>query len=239
MDAVCDGELTPEQRSDLDRCLDKNAAAQEIYIDHLWLCTQVNAWSRGRRAGEVGLARVAGRLRDNPTGWETAPDESAAGPPGGAVCSPVLLSSFLLNPLACYTFAALVLGLGLLAAWVWRAPDGGRSGQAGQLAAAEQMAAAQANTAIVARITRMRRPQPRPVATARRSPQNPADVPLGCLYELGPGAIEIEYKSGAKVIVEGPAEYLVNSASGGRAAVGQAPGDRQREASSGKGGLAR
>jgi hypothetical protein len=234
LDAVCDGELTPEQRSELDACLDKKLDLQEVYLDHIWLCTQVNAWSRGRRAGEAGLARVAGRLRDSAAGWEATTDETAA---DGAADSPRVIhpSSFILHPFAwlsgstvsSYTFALLVLGAGLLAAWAWRAPVSGRGDSAGLLSFPEQVAqqspqpaAPRSKPEVVAKITRMRGLKFGAWKHPDEAPADPSDVLAGCLYQMGPGAIEIVYNCGAKVVVEGPANYLVESANSGALLLG-------------------
>ena len=228
LDAVCEGELTPEQRSELDACLHQNPDAQEIYLDHIWLCTQVNAWSRGRRAGAAGLARVAGCLQ-SAGGGDGTNDELAADAAAGSSC-PVHDSSYLAQPFRwlaasaplSYTFAALVLGVGLLAAWAWKTPGVGRIDLAWQLPPAEQEAspspqpaAADAGPAIVAKITRMQGLKPGAWKYPLEAPTDPTDVPAGCLYRMGPGVMEIAYHCGAKVAVEGPAEYLVESANRG------------------------
>ena len=47
------------------------------------------------------------------------------------------------------------------------------------------------------------------------------DVPLGRKYELASGLMEITYDTGAKVILQGPVTYEVESARGGYLAVGK------------------
>ena len=47
------------------------------------------------------------------------------------------------------------------------------------------------------------------------------DVPLGRKYALASGFMEITYNSGAKVILQGPATYEVESASGGFLSLGK------------------
>ena len=49
-------------------------------------------------------------------------------------------------------------------------------------------------------------------------------VPLGRKFELASGLMEITYDSGAKVILQGPVTYEVESASGGYLAVGKLTG---------------
>jgi hypothetical protein len=48
-----------------------------------------------------------------------------------------------------------------------------------------------------------------------------ADVPLGRQYALASGLMEISYDSGAKVILQGPCVYKVNSKAGGYLALGR------------------
>ena len=48
-----------------------------------------------------------------------------------------------------------------------------------------------------------------------------ANVPLGRRYALGSGLMEISYDSGAKVILQGPCVYQVDSAAGGYLAIGK------------------
>ncbi len=55
------------------------------------------------------------------------------------------------------------------------------------------------------------------------NPQNvpPATVPLGRRYELASGLLEISYQGGAKVILEGPCSYEVDSSAGGFLSLGK------------------
>ena len=62
MDAVCEGELTPEQWSKLEICLERSPEVPRLLMDHVWLCTQVNVWSKGQRSAATGLVRIAGAM---------------------------------------------------------------------------------------------------------------------------------------------------------------------------------
>ena len=66
-------------------------------------------------------------------------------------------------------------------------------------------------------------------ATAFDSPA----VPLGRKYELASGLMEITYDTGAKVILQGPVKYEVESAAGGYLAVGKLTGKVTTEAARG------
>ena len=58
-------------------------------------------------------------------------------------------------------------------------------------------------------------------------------VPLGRKYELASGLMEITYDTGAKVILQGPVTYEVESTSGGFLAVGKLTGKMENEAAKG------
>ena len=47
------------------------------------------------------------------------------------------------------------------------------------------------------------------------TPDDPSDVLLGSWYEIDSGSVEIVYKTGVKVVVEGPARYQVDSPNSG------------------------
>ena len=55
-------------------------------------------------------------------------------------------------------------------------------------------------------------------------PQVVRDVPLGATYTLESGLMELTYNTGAKVILQGPVTYKVESASGGFLAIGKLVG---------------
>ena len=58
-------------------------------------------------------------------------------------------------------------------------------------------------------------------------------VPLGRKYELASGLVEITYDTGAKVILQGPVTYEVESAAGGYLAVGKLTGKVEHETAKG------
>jgi hypothetical protein len=73
---------------------------------------------------------------------------------------------------------------------------------------------------VVAKITRMRGVKFGAWQHPADAPADPTDVLPGCLYRVGPGTIEFVYHCGAKVVVEGPAQYLVESANSGMLLLG-------------------
>jgi hypothetical protein len=60
-----------------------------------------------------------------------------------------------------------------------------------------------------------------------------AGVPLGRKYAIASGLIEITYKTGSKVILQGPAAYVVESPNGGYLSVGKLTGEVTTETARG------
>ena len=58
-------------------------------------------------------------------------------------------------------------------------------------------------------------------------------VPLGRKYELASGLVEIIYDTGAKVILQGPVTYEVESATGGYLSIGKLTGKVEKKAAKG------
>ena len=59
------------------------------------------------------------------------------------------------------------------------------------------------------------------------------NVPLGRKYELASGLVEITYDTGAKVILQGPVKYEVESATGGYLSVGKLTGKMENKTARG------
>jgi hypothetical protein len=248
---LAEEQFPPEKAAALGELLQADSARPQEYVEFMLMVSGLHWISRDRADGEwvadaddsaadrLSLGNAPGPGRTLPI---AATDPAAL--PGPAPAAPACETLSWLGggvPL-CYAMATLLLGALIAASWTWPMPagrevsekawqgeaDGDRSGPAGQLSSAAPVArqapppaAAQAKMAIVARITRLRGLILGPWTRPDEAPRNPADVPLGCLYVMGPGAIEIVYNSGTKVIVEGPAKYLVNSANGGALLLGK------------------
>ncbi len=60
------------------------------------------------------------------------------------------------------------------------------------------------------------------------------EVVMGCQYALASGLLEITYDTGAKVILQGPANYEVNSATGGYLAAGKLTARVEKKAEGGR-----
>jgi hypothetical protein len=234
LDAICDGELAPEQRSKLDMCLDRNLDAQRIYLDHIWLCVQVNAWSRGKRSGKAGLARVASSLQKS----ADAGGEASVTAGGAVVEMPLQLtgsgvsrdgSPFVLgfpwllhlpggDALVAYLLAAVLLGSGIFAAWAWVASENGRS-SAGRAAVPRAAGHDERKQyVIVGEITEMVDCR---WADSKMALADGQDIVLGRKFDLLSGKIEIKYALGTRVLLQGPARFDVDFLHGGRLSFGK------------------
>jgi hypothetical protein len=232
--ALCDGTIDSQGFARLEQLLASDPAARRWYIDYMDLHDELSA----RHFGSVhGVAVPPGAAEEQAEQKaETKTDDSGAmndRSPGTAPSarrssfvihhssfSAGLLSSPLLSsPLLSYAIAVLMLAGGILGAWAWKVSDtqdAAARGQSSPLLAAQPLesGALPAGTAaaIVGRITAMvdcRWSDPRAAAT------DGAAVPLGRTYALASGILEIRYRSGPDVIVEGPALYEATSDRGG------------------------
>ena len=228
LDAVCEGELTPEQWSKLELCLEQSPDAQRILMDHIWLCTQVNAWSKGERWAMAGLARVAGTLR---TGSDSAVEPPVSG--GAGVATPHRLIdsrppndalplvsapswSFTVplgGVLFAYVLAALLLGAGVLTAFLAFGVSGDRDAAADAQSFAKPLPGTDARQApIVGYVTNVPTCKwlDSGTAVALASP-----VLLGRTFALASGSLEITYNTGERIILHGPATYQTRWPKGG------------------------
>ncbi len=122
-----------------------------------------------------------------------------------------------------YAAATVIMGMAILGAWVYKVSNSSSRGLSapGSLAAAVETSPGAdsprpAKPELVGHITgtagcRWADPQDAP----------PVAVPLGRKYQLASGLLEITYQSGAKVILEGPCAYEVDSAAGGFLGLGK------------------
>ena len=129
--------------------------------------------------------------------------------------SPLLVGGFLFS----YTMSALIVGIALLIGWTWRSPH--RQQVAGKPRRREVSGERDACAGGA-----VGRPDHRhgrlPVGRSRHGHGGPGDrVPLGRKYALASGYMEITYDTGAKVILQGPATYEVESAHGGFLSLGK------------------
>ena len=131
--------------------------------------------------------------------------------------SPVLYRSLftLQSPVGSFLFsysvAALLLGIGMLVGLAWRISSDRQvvRGPSGQVQVVEKPAP---NVELVGRITGMADCRWTDSAMAAAEYD---EVPLGQKYALASGFLEITYDTGARVIIQGPCTYEVESSRGG------------------------
>ncbi|MBN1393995.1 MAG: FecR domain-containing protein, partial [Pirellulales bacterium] len=204
--ATWNGQIGPRQRDRLEQILGGDKLAQEYYLTCMALHGKLLWQHRG--AAERGV--------ENLEIWKFG-DLAKAEPPSAipslsSFPSP-LSSSFVGGPVFSYMAATVVLCLMLLGAWTYKishvrdqhyVADSRRQTASGP--------SEQPELVFVGRVTGMK--------DCRWSDPNThtyigASAPLGREYVLASGLMEITYQSGAKVILEGPCSYKIESSAGG------------------------
>ena len=125
-------------------------------------------------------------------------------------------TNFVGGPVFSYMVATVILCVMLLSAWAYKITR--HQQQIVEVPSKSTPAYAESDFVFVGQITGMtkcRWSDPRTEAYAGSS------VPLGRKYALSSGLIEITYDSGAKVILEGPCTYEVESGTGGYLSLGK------------------
>jgi hypothetical protein len=214
--AALDGRLAESDCAVLERLLQQDGDVRESYVEHAIL----EAMLRWVHAPPLG-ADAADGADDFPVLESPVIDHHQRG-------FPVLLSGFpsassgLSAPLGSfalsYLLAALIVGAGMLAGLAYQvsAPE------VPIVAENRQSPLPKGETAdppeiIVGRIAAMEDCR---WADARRAPVGFERILLGRTYSLTSGLMEVAYTSGARVILQGPCTYTVDSRDGGFLAVG-------------------
>jgi hypothetical protein len=214
--AYLDGELTDQQRRELadwlrqspgnvDRFVAECRLHSELLDAHCGAWKGVELTDHGGDAGREP-ARVDNAAASLPLA-PIIPDAMSLNSPFAS------LGGFLFS----YVAAAILIAVGLLIGWVYHVPIYRQTaGNAGQPVGPSLPPKPKA--ILVGRVTDMAgcRWANRESATALY-----ADVPLGRKYALTSGLLEITYGSGAKVIIEGPCVYEVESKASGTLLVGR------------------
>jgi hypothetical protein len=199
-----DGSIAPAEMERIERLAFEHPEAYGLYALFAGMCG-VLEWEHSSLQ-EVGASSSAPPLNGAPPASLPAP----------VTHSPLFgLPGLFGGAAVCYALAALILGVGLLAAWAWRMPD---HWQVASLCAAPTVERDKDGTPLVGTITRTfgcRWADPG-TATMRGG-----RVPLGRKYALRSGLMEIAYATGAKVVIQGPAVYEVESKNGGYLSLGR------------------
>jgi hypothetical protein len=211
---LADGPMTPDETRRFNELLAADVRAQQMFVDYAMLdaCLEM-VWTSGE-----------GQLRET---CEAAELESVAGP------LPVVIEgvSDLHAPLSArypggsflfsYAAAVLIVGLGLLIGWAYQVSiprsDRPEGVQAASPATPTPLHPSP-EMVVVGRITDMVECR---WTGAKTGPIDYAHVFLGQRYALASGLLEITYKTGAKVILQGPCVYEVESRAGGYLSLGR------------------
>jgi hypothetical protein len=213
---LCNGALTAADVARLDHLLATSDAALQCYVEYLDMEAELLCQAA------TGICETVAASRNLNA---TSPPPSSA-----PVSSPIVLDlspAFHVPPLSLhspvgnfvfsYVVGAVLLGIGLLIGWTWRshynqqfiqnAPQHFPMGDKSEV-----------EPQFVGRITGL--------ADCRWDASSfeafdRDDVPLGRKYSLISGFMEITYDTGAKVILQGPVAYEVESASGGFLSLGK------------------
>jgi hypothetical protein len=224
--ALANERLDADAAARLQRLLDADAANRRIYIE---LMDQFAAleWEKGEAARAVDGRREADELG---RGQWTVDSESAMPHPAfpSTIHYPLsATSSFVGSPLFSYLIAAVILGIGLLVAAVTHvsqpaqvvrqnipSPSGrGAWGEGGERRDSS-------HHLVVGQITGMVDCEFAP--GSKTEAQRPkTDVSFGDKFALSSGLLEITYDTGARVILQGPVTYTIESPAAGYLSVGK------------------
>ena len=224
--AAADERLTESDCTRLRQLLEASDDARQSYVEHVIL----HAMLRWVHASPLG-AEIANPDKSSAEG-ETAADDSAPDQtPLIAQTSPAFptllatlpssysgFSSPLGSLLFSYLLAGVIVGVGILIGWVCQVSGpqetpvvqyGPRPSSAVSPVEREQVFVGQINAIIDCKW-----------ADPRNAPIGFDRIVLGRRYDLVSGLMEIAYDTGARVILQGPCTYRVDSTSGGYLAVG-------------------
>lgn len=233
LDAACADELTDDQTAELQTHLESNPAARRAYIANIQLRTNIRQWWKGERARASGLCRIEAEIEyptaaagvlsldENPSVGETFEQPPASFPslsrfPQLSTTHYPLSANFVGGPVFSYMVATVVLCMMMLSAWAYK------------ITRVEEMVEGKGKPSIrllndprfefVGHVTGVN-----DCVWAKDSLATMvgASVPVRRKYELISGLMEITYNSGARVILEGPCEYTVDSDASGYLGLGK------------------
>jgi hypothetical protein len=217
-DTLLYGTASAEGARLLDKLLCTDAEARRHYIEFMHDCATFRRWSR--TLPPVDGAEVGGdkdrATDDGKDECGTTKDELPAGPPAAATFPSLCLSSFStphLNRVAfCYGITVLILGVGILGAATWRSRN------------SRPIAAQSTNFASVTVLGTSQRPATAKITGMKNcrwaSPHAEIEVARGEIA-LVSGELELTYRSGVKVLIQGPAVYRLETENGGFVQVGK------------------
>ena len=228
IDRVLDGLHNDDDASRLNEILRSDPEISRYCMSYVELHGHL-AWGDGIK---IGGASVITAVAEGTAGCEGADSEraamngeSAVTTVSGRIIPPIRHSSFAIRNALCfgsvplaYVAIVLVFGAGLLGAWAWNtsgvtSPRAAVDGTPGAVSAIADPARLG-----VARITAMAGCRWEDLGATAVSPDA---ILAGNQFALKSGILEISYKSGAAVILQGPTNYEVESEEGGFLSAGK------------------
>ncbi len=220
-DTVCSGSPSQEEMDELAGLLANDKEAQQLYLAYCQLHASLGYELRGRRAGKAACERTREELFSSDDDHIKATNSA----PPLSFFSDALhgtVGFFSQEMPFALLIATVVTGLGLLAGSLVYVTHHKQMAddtlQPTPSIAKRDRKAMRSDMDFVGRVSGMVDVQWSDIQTATI---HGANVPLGRKYALSSGLLEITYDSGAKVILQGPVAFEVDSRDGGFLSVGK------------------
>jgi hypothetical protein len=215
-EAVCSKEASESDFAELDSLLRANPESRSRYLNYCWMHVALRLQLRARRAAQRAYEQIDfDSVGPASSGSDAARDGTSAALPYGVLSDTLRGSVGYFSsgwPMA-YLVATVIFGVGMLIGFhIYVSPP--------MQVANSSLPAPPIATAMdsVGRITGVADCQ-WAGGTVPLLANDP--VSLGCELKLESGLVEIAYHSGAKVILQGPVTYRVESAAGGYLSLGK------------------
>ena len=233
--ACMEGSCDAAQSQRIERLMEEDPASFDAYIEMMSMHAMLE-WRHGIPAEAASEEHSAYNIQRSEVDKSQIPNQQLSSPPSSLFPGPLpaiildttdIAAPFVPAPLPLYVahpflfsnlFALLVMGLGLLGAWMYQVDIPRPIAHINRPAAIPVKPRAADDFEFVGQVTGMVDVQWADVQTATL---HGANVPLGRKYALASGLMEITYKTGAKVILQGPVAYQVESRDGGFLSIGK------------------
>jgi hypothetical protein len=222
--ASLNGTLSPAEEQRLEQLIEQDLDACDLYLNLVNEWSMMLTWAGHDRSAGTAVGEGTTRpMQQTPRGEERpSKDERRTGVPAFAFRGTEThlgVGQFSSGwPLA-YLVATVIFGIGLVIGALTHVSQPGQIGLDRPLPSDDAARLSDRLAAdVVGRITGMIDCQ---WANPRTAAVDGASVPLGRKYVLDSGSLEITYDTGAKVILQGPVTYEVESSMGGYLAVGR------------------
>ena len=217
LDAACADEITESQWEKLHSYLENDPNARRVFVDHIRLRSSIRLWWKGERSRAAGLDRIetklpAERIEGDSQNATSCPVFATPPPSGRRFTTTDLFAGEWVLPCV---VATVVLCMMLIGAWVYKMPP--RQHQPVDVPQ-QFVADERPGNMLVGRVTGLHECR---WADADTETFLGAPVRIDSKYSLDAGLLEITYSTGARVVLEGPCDYVVDSRAGGYLGVGK------------------